>query len=216
VQLRLGLPTLAVAAFLQSVATFALLAQAYATRSPLVQVDAHVADTLHANLVPSATTTFAVVTTFGTTPVLALVAGTVAAYLVRRGRRLDAALLAVTLGGAQLLTWILKAVFERPRPSFEDPVATASWFSFPSGHALSSIAVYGALAYLFVGGGRSSQTRALVAGLALLVALIGFSRLYLGVHYLTDVLAGYSAGLAWLLLAIGLLHARSRTFLDKS
>jgi undecaprenyl-diphosphatase len=144
------------------------------------------------------------------------VAGTVAAYLVRRGRRLDAALLAVTLGGAQLLTWILKAIFERPRPSFEDPVATASWFSFPSGHALSSIAVYGALAYLIVGGGRSSQARALVAGVAFLVALIGFSRLYLGVHYLTDVLAGYSAGLAWLLLAIGLLHARSRTFLEKS
>jgi membrane-associated phospholipid phosphatase len=216
VHLRLGLPTLAVAAFLQSVATFALLAQAYATRSPLVQVDAQLADTLHANLVPSATTTFAAVTTFGSTPVLALVASTVAAYLVRRGRRLDAALLAVTLGGAQLLTWILKAIFERPRPSFEDPVATASWFSFPSGHALSSIAVYGALAYLIVGGGRSSQARALVAGLALLVALIGFSRLYLGVHYLTDVLAGYSAGLAWLLLAIGLMHARSRTFLEKS
>ena len=58
----------------------------------------------------------------------------------------------------------------------------------------------------------SARARAgVVAGAALLVVLIGFSRLYLGVHYLTDVLAGYSAGLALLLLAVGLLHARALT-----
>jgi membrane-associated phospholipid phosphatase len=210
VQVRLGLPTLAVAVFLQSVATFALLAQAYAAGYPIVQVDARLADALHANVVPSATTALSAVTTLGSTPVLALIVSAAGAYLVPRRRGREAALLVVTLVGTQLLTWILKAIFERPRPTFEDPVATASWFSFPSGHALSSIAVYGALAYVFVTGIRSSRSRAMVAGIALLVAVIGFSRLYLGVHYLTDVLAGYSAGLAWLLLAIGLLHARSR------
>jgi membrane-associated phospholipid phosphatase len=211
VHLRLGLPTLAVAAFLQSVATFALLAQAYAAGYPIVQVDAQLANALHANLAPSATTALSAVTTFGSTPVLALIVAAAAAYLVPRRRGREAALIVVTLVGAQLLTWILKAIFERPRPTFEDPVATASWFSFPSGHALSSIAVYGALAYVFVGGIHSSRSRASVACFALLVAVIGFSRLYLGVHYLTDVLAGYSAGLAWLLLAIGLLHASRRT-----
>jgi membrane-associated phospholipid phosphatase len=209
VHLRLGLPTLAVAAFFQSVATFALLAQSYAAGYPIVQVDARLADALHAHLVPSATTAFSAITTFGSTLVLALVVAAAAAYLVPRRRGRDAALLVATLVGAQLLTWILKAVFERPRPTFEDPVATASWFSFPSGHALSSIAVYGALAYVFVGHVRSPRARAVVAGVALLVAAIGFSRLYLGVHYLTDVLAGYSAGVAWLLLVIGVLHARS-------
>jgi undecaprenyl-diphosphatase len=117
----------------------------------------------------------------------------------------------VALVGAQLLGWALKATFERPRPSFDDPVATASWFSFPSGHAMSSIALYGALAYVFADRFGSVRSRfAGLGGLALLLAAIGFSRLYLGVHYLTDVLAGYSAGLAWLLLAIGLLHAHSR------
>jgi membrane-associated phospholipid phosphatase len=219
VQLRLGLPTLAVAAFLQSVATFALLAQAYAAGYSLVQVDARLANALHANLVPSATTPLSAVTALGSTAVLALVVGTAAAYLALRRRGREAALLVGTLAGAQLLTWILKAIFERPRPTFEDPVTTASWFSFPSGHALSSIAVYGALAYIFVGGLRSTRARAVVAGVALLVAMIGFSRLYLGVHYLTDVLAGYSAGLAWLLLTIGLFHAPARPpgdFLGKS
>jgi membrane-associated phospholipid phosphatase len=211
VQQRLGLPALPVVAFLQSVATFALLAHAYAAGYPIVQVDAQLANALHANVVPSATTALSAVTLFGSTPVLALVVGATAAYLAPRRRGREAALLVVTLVGAQLLTWILKAIFERPRPSFEDPVATASWFSFPSGHALSSIAVYGALAYVLARGIRLRRTRlSAFAGVGLLVAVIGFSRLYLGVHYLTDVLAGYSAGLALLLLAVGLLHARSR------
>jgi undecaprenyl-diphosphatase len=210
-QLRLGLPAPALAAFVHSVLAFALLAQAYAAGSPMVELDTWLANALHANLVPSATTAFAAVTTLGSTLVLALVAGVAAAYLVWRGRGRDAALVAVAFGGAQLLTWILKAAFERPRPSFADPVATAGWFSFPSGHALSSIALYGALAYLLAGAFRSQRARAAgLAGVALLVAAIGFSRLYLGVHYLTDVLAGYSAGVAWLLFAIALVHLRVR------
>jgi membrane-associated phospholipid phosphatase len=209
VHLRLGLSTPALAALLHFVVGFALLAQAYVAGSPLLQVDSWLANELHANLVPSATTAFTAVTMLGSTQVLAVVAATAAAYLVRRGRGRDAALVVGALVGAQLLTWILKAAFERPRPSFDDPVATAGWFSFPSGHALSSIVLYGALAYVFADAVRSRRARAsALAGVAVLVAAIGFSRLYLGVHYLSDVLAGYSAGLALLLLAIGLMHAR--------
>ena len=208
---RLGLPAPALAAFVHSVLAFALLAQAYAAGSPMVELDTWLANALHANLVPSATTAFAAVTTLGSTLVLALLAATAAAYLLRRERGRDAALVVVAFVGAQLLTWILKATFERPRPSFGDPVATAGWFSFPSGHALSSIALYGALAYLLAGAVRSRRARvAGFAGVALFVAAIGFSRLYLGVHYLTDVLAGYSAGLAWLLFAIAVLRVRMR------
>jgi membrane-associated phospholipid phosphatase len=111
-------------------------------------------------------------------------------------------------------TWLLKATFERPRPSFDDPVATAGWFSFPSGHALSSIALYGTLAYVLGSALRSQRARAAsLAGVAVLVATIGFSRLYLGVHYLTDVLAGYSAGLAWLLFTIAVVRVRVRPHL---
>jgi membrane-associated phospholipid phosphatase len=196
------------AVFAHSVAAFVLLAQANAAGSPLVQVDTGLANALHANLVPSATAAFTAVTTLGSTAVLALVVAAAAGYLVGRGRVGDAALLTLALVGAQLLAWLLKAIFERPRPTFDDPIASASWFSFPSAHALSSIAVYGALAYVFAG--RMSRPRAGLACLALLVVAIGFSRLYLGVHYLTDVLAGYSAGLAWLLLAIGMQHAWSQ------
>jgi membrane-associated phospholipid phosphatase len=207
-QRKFGLPPLAIAVLLHSVATFALLAQAYAAGWQLIEVDARVATTLHTHVVPSATTALIAVTTLGSTPFLALVAAAAGAYLLHEGRRREAALVGIALVGSQLLTWILKAVFERPRPSFDEPVATADWFSFPSGHALSSIALYGALAYLF---GRRLPPRARVAcfyGVALLIAAIGFSRLYLGVHFLTDVLAGYSAGLAWLLVVIAALHTR--------
>ena len=207
-QPRLDLPTPAFLALAHSVLAFAVLAEAYAVGSPVVRLDAWLANALHANVVPSATTAFTAVTTLGSTVVLGLLAALVAAVLLRSRRGRGAALVVVVFLGAQLITWILKAMFERPRPSFDDPVATAGWFSFPSGHALSSIAVYGAIAYVLIGALGSHRARmAVPAAAALLVATIGFSRLYLGVHYLTDVLAGYSAGLAWLLLAIAFARA---------
>jgi membrane-associated phospholipid phosphatase len=103
----------------------------------------------------------------------------------------------------------LKAAFERPRPAFSDPIATASGFSFPSGHAMVSLTVYGALAFVIVATTKSRRARVLVlATAAALVLAIGFSRLYLGVHYVSDVLAAYGAGIAWLMLCgLGLLGA---------
>jgi membrane-associated phospholipid phosphatase len=167
----------------------------------IVHVDGQLAAALHTHATPAATTGFEVVTQLGSTAVLFAVAAVAAAYLARLGRRVDAALLLLTFAGAEALTWSLKAVFQRERPSFDDPVATASSFSFPSGHALVSFAVYGALAYVLLESLRSQRARAAcVAGAAVLVTTIGFSRLYLGVHYLSDVLAGYAVALAWLLV----------------
>jgi membrane-associated phospholipid phosphatase len=167
----------------------------------IVGVDGAVAAALHAHASPAATTTFRLVTELGSTTVLVVVTILAAGYLARLGRRHDSAFLILTLVGAEALTWSLKALFRRERPTFDDPVATASSFSYPSGHALVSLAVYGALAYVLLAGRGSPRGRAAVAGFAaLLIATIGFSRLYLGVHYLSDVLAGYAVGFAWLLL----------------
>jgi membrane-associated phospholipid phosphatase len=166
----------------------------------IVHVDGRLAAALHAQATPAATTGFEVVTQLGSTAVLFAVAAVAAAYLARLGRRPNVAFLILAFAGAEALTWSLKAVFQRERPSFDDPIATASSFSFPSGHALVSFAVYGALAYVLLENLRSRRTRAAcVAGAAVVVAAIGFSRLYLGVHYLSDVLAGYAVALAWLL-----------------
>jgi membrane-associated phospholipid phosphatase len=165
----------------------------------IIDIDRWVAASLHAQVTPTATTVMQAVTQLGSTAVLVVVTALAAVLLLRVGRRGDAAFLVVVLAGAEALTWILKALFQRERPSFADPVATASSFSYPSGHALVSLAVYGGIAYLLLGDLRSFRARNVCLGIAaLLVATIGFSRLYLGVHYLSDVLAGYSFAFAWL------------------
>lgn len=95
---------------------------------------------------------------------------------------------------------MLKLVFRRPRPDVLRLVEQ-SGYSFPSGHAMNSMIFYGLAAYLLVRRGRH-WSRYLVAGfVAVLVLLIGLSRIYLGVHYASDVLAGFLIGAGWLIIA---------------
>jgi membrane-associated phospholipid phosphatase len=176
----------------------------------IARLDGEVASTVHAHTTPAATAAFRLVSELGSTGALVAVVAVAAGYLSCRDRRQDATFLVLALLGAEALTWSLKAVFRRERPSFDDPIATATSFSYPSGHALVSLAVYGALAYVLVGRSRSRSVRAAgMAAAVLLAAAIGFSRLYLGVHYLTDVLAGYSVALAWLLVIAPLQQRQS-------
>lgn len=108
-----------------------------------------------------------------------------------------ASALLLTTVGAQLLNNVLKDLFQRTRPAPVIGLIPAQAFSFPSGHAMVSMAFYTFLAYLSWRVLRGWQRTALTGGLLLLVLLIGLSRLYLGVHYLTDVVAGYLAGFFW-------------------
>jgi undecaprenyl-diphosphatase len=106
-------------------------------------------------------------------------------------------LLAATVGGIGL-NWLLKAGFSRPRPQIFEWGTHALSSSFPSGHAMSSAIVYSTVAYLAARLQRNHGSRILTMSFAaLLVALICASRLYLGVHYPSDVLAGVTIGLAW-------------------
>jgi membrane-associated phospholipid phosphatase len=103
------------------------------------------------------------------------------------------------VAGSTLLNWLLKGFFQRPRPHFAHPLVIETSYSFPSGHAMESFVVYGMVAYLAVLWLRSWEVRvAAVCGAALVVVLIGFSRVYLGVRYFSDVVAGYAAGGVWL------------------
>jgi membrane-associated phospholipid phosphatase len=123
----------------------------------------------------------------------------VAAILARRRQWLYLWTWAVAVGGSALLNRLIKDLFARPRPFFEHPLLLETSYSFPSGHAMESFVVYGMLAYFAVLALRSWRARtAVVFGSALLVLLIGFSRMYLGVHYFSDVVAGYAAGGVWL------------------
>jgi len=123
----------------------------------------------------------------------------IVAGLLRAGMARTAVLFLVTVGGAELLDQGLKLVFHRARPAAFFGSAEPAGYSFPSGHALVSLCFFSVVAYFATR--RTSNRlvrRATWAAAALVSAMIGLSRIYLGVHYPSDVLAGYAAGLFWL------------------
>jgi undecaprenyl-diphosphatase len=115
---------------------------------------------------------------------------------------------AVAGGGAWLLTELLKQFYQRARPALGSTPLDVSSYSFPSAHALGSMVGYGMLLWV---GLRLIQQRwcrwLLLSGLPPVIFFIGVSRVYFGVHFLTDVLAGFLIGLAWLIVSVGLVWA---------
>ncbi|MDQ4070714.1 MAG: phosphatase PAP2 family protein [Actinomycetota bacterium] len=139
-----------------------------------------------------------IVTFFGSPLWFYLIVTPAVLWVWRRGHPRLAVFLVVTALAGGLLGTVVKEAVGRPRPSLVEPVATASGKSFPSGHAMSSTVAYGALLLVFLPAVGRRYRPVVVAGTVVLVAAIGFSRLALGVHYITDVLGGYVLGLAWL------------------
>lgn len=121
------------------------------------------------------------------------VAGLVA-WLWRRQQRLNALVVSISLGGAVVINNALKFLFARPRPAVFPPLTVETSFSFPSGHTMAAVAFYGLLAVL-LWRKRHFWWAMLATGWAVLVS---FSRIYLGVHYPSDVLAALAVGLLWL------------------
>jgi undecaprenyl-diphosphatase len=136
--------------------------------------------------------------------VVPLLAVAVLAFYLK-GWRLSATLLLVSTGGSSLLTAVLKAVFGRARPEVLDSGYAATFYSFPSGHATVAVGFYGALTLILAYRLRGFARWAVVVGGVSLVLLIGFSRIYLGVHYPTDVLAGYLAAPLWV-ISVGIVY----------
>jgi membrane-associated phospholipid phosphatase len=141
------------------------------------------------------------VTNLGGTIWLWIVVVATAALLLRAGRTRLAIFLIVTAALGGLLDSVMKIVIDRPRPVLLDPVASARGKSFPSGHAMSSTVVYGSLLLIFLPAvARRWRPYVMVATVSLVIA-IAFTRLALGVHYLSDVVGGIVLGLAWLALS---------------
>ena len=174
-------------------------------------VDQPLANWLHEHATDPLTDVLRTVTWSGNGVFLALVVLFAVSVLVWRGLVTDALFVALAFAGAEVITFGMKQGFHRDRPFFVDPLATASSFSFPSGHALVSLAVYASLALVVA---RHARNRRVAVAVLLVAAVwvlaIGFSRLYLGVHFLSDVLAGYAAGAAWLALLFALIEVRRR------
>jgi undecaprenyl-diphosphatase len=141
------------------------------------------------------------VTALGGITVLVLVIGVAAGFLlINRAYHAVWVVLSASLGGL-LVSVLLKGLFRRPRPDLVPHLVDAGLSSFPSGHTMNSATVYLTLGLLLAQVSSSRRLKAyLLAVAALLTFLVGVSRVYLGVHYPTDVLGGWSAGGAWALL----------------
>jgi undecaprenyl-diphosphatase len=136
-------------------------------------------------------------TAIGSPVVVDVVAAVVVVVLLVVGWWRAAVVVALARLGELVCEFAVKVLVARPRPALVHPVASASGYSFPSGHAGGSAAVYGALALLALAGVAGWARLILVTGAALLVAAVAMSRVLLGVHYPSDVAAGVALGLAW-------------------
>ena len=173
--------------------------------------DVAVLATLARHQSPALTAVMVNVTLLGTSTVVIGVAFISALFLTLGRQRDSAALLLAATIGAVLLNEVLKAAFARPRPHVFAWGARVVDTSFPSGHAMSAAAVYATIAYLAARQEARRATRLTTyAVAAAIIVAVAFSRLYLGVHYPTDVVAGVVVGWAWAAFCVATLEAGQR------
>src|SRR6476469_1339059 len=163
-----------------------------------LRFDQTVRTAVHSVASPGLTLLLECVTRLGSQAVVISSAVFAALVLFRQGQADRALLVLIVMGGADMLELTLKLQFHRQRPEpFFDTVLPAS-YSFPSGHALLSFCCYGTLSALAGAGRRAALRWLLRVAAAALILAIGISRVYLGVHYPTDVIAGYLVATVWL------------------
>ncbi len=206
-----GLPlTLVVIAALYFVALLGGLVEELLEADELVRLDDEINQKIDAIRTDGVITAFIWITDLGGSPTLIAVALAVTGLLWAHGRRLMITPLWLTIVGSQITSHAGKYAFARPRPEFMAEVAVITP-SFPSGHATSAMAVYGFIAYIVARDMRNTRQRfEMVYWTAVLIGLIGFSRILLGVHYASDVAAGFLVGSFWLLLGFALAEYRQR------
>lgn len=178
---------------------FVDLAELVRAKSPtLQQTDLRVHDWAVTRRNAGETLFFVVMTTIGGPAGVATILVLAAILLAVKRRWRWLIYLAVTAGGGALLNLLLKHVFERDRPAVAEMLRRAHGYSFPSGHAMGSTVAFGALAYLAFRATTSWPRKAAALAFALtVIAAVAISRVYLGVHWISDVGAGVTVGMAW-------------------
>ena len=192
--------TLAAVAVVVVAAPFSYLTFEVLGEGPLTRLDGRLADRLNAwaHHRPAVLGLLEAVSLLAKPITLWVVVALAVGWLWRQGRHRKCIFLVVTSLAGGLIDTLVKLAVDRPRPEVDHPVAMAFGKSFPSGHAMMATVVYGALVVAFWQNlAPRWRGRALVATVVLVVA-VGTSRLFLGVHFLTDVVGGFLLGLAWL------------------
>lgn len=182
---------------------FASLAEDIVNRETLSTLDPLFGSWLVARTSLPGDRVFATITFLGNAFVISTGTGVIGFWFVRQKNWKKLLLLFSAVSGSALLNLALKNIFQRTRPAIPGAYMVETGFSFPSGHSMISLVFYGIIAYLALSYVKSKKWKTfIISGALVMCALIGFSRLYLGVHFITDVLAGWAAGGLWLALCI--------------
>ena len=183
-----------------------LLAAQVLTHGPMLELDQAVSTYFSGQREPATTRAMLWVAALHRTAVVLSASVVIAAAFALRGHWRSVRALAV-VPTAMILNVALKTAIQRARPSWPDPLVQLATYSFPSGHAVASSAFYGMLCALVFAHTRSPLARGAALAIAVgMVALVCFSRVYLGAHYPSDVIAGSAEGLACVLLFLRLLR----------
>lgn len=201
-----GVLVLLFVAYLIPVAVFTWLATTAGLGGEPTEFDRIIlatAATWHSSLL---TTFFQVITELGGPIILTVTTGIITyLYWVKNHKKASIMILASVVG-ATVINLALKAVFERDRPDFWVHLVQESGYSFPSGHAMASAAIAIALLFLLW---RTTARWYVAAASIIYIILVGFSRVYLGVHYPTDIIAGWCVSLLWVSLVAWVLYRYS-------
>jgi undecaprenyl-diphosphatase len=198
-------------AFLVAGLVFLAIAWNITGHSALVSLDGRLADWLHHHSHRALSAFFFAVTNLHSPAAISAASIVFGAVLARLRQWYWLLTLAAAVGGGMLVNTVLKFAYERLRPRFDDPLLTLTSYSFPSGHTAGAVLFYGVLAAFLVSRFYDWRARAAcVAGAIGMVVLVAFSRMYLGVHYLSDVLAAACSSTAWLVLCLAGGHALVR------
>jgi undecaprenyl-diphosphatase len=185
---------------------FGAIAEDVATSDRLTLFDEVIARWLRLHATPTLTRWMLWVSNLHSTVAVSCYAAIAAVVLTRRRQWRRLAAVFICVAGGLTLNFLMKLAFHRARPVLDDPLLTLSSYSFPSGHVAASTLMYGLLVVWIFTRTRSPFVR--VASLVVAfcaIALVAFSRMYLGVHYLSDVVAAFAEGVAWLALCLSAL-----------
>jgi undecaprenyl-diphosphatase len=186
---------------------FVAIAEDVATGDPIVRMDQGIADWLHGHGHRALTAFLLFVTNLHSMAGIAAMTAAFSAYLAWKRAWYWLLTVVLAMAGGMALNSVYKHAFQRARPVWDHPLLSLTSYSFPSGHAAGATLFYGLLAAYLMTRLRGAAARAAcVAAAGLMIALVGFSRMYLGVHYLTDVLAAACASAAWLALCLLIVH----------
>lgn len=182
---------------------FSTIAESVVAGDAITVVDVRLAHWLHAQATPGLTNTMLTITHLHSAIGIVALSLVFGWYLIGRKEWYWLSTLALAVAGGMLLNVAIKHLFQRIRPSFDDPLLTLTTYSFPSGHTTGSTLFYGMLAAYLVCRTPSLPSRILIVlSACAMVTLTGVSRMVLGVHYLSDVLAAVLFGTAWLALCL--------------